>query len=70
MVDALGGVDGQIAGDTLLFSTGVLDSFSLVDLIAYVEKEEGITINPTEVILDNFDSVDRIVRFVEKKRSA
>ena len=54
----------EIDDQTLLFSSNVLDSFSLVDLMMFIEKEAGIKIEPSEVTLDNFDSVERIFNFV------
>ncbi|HPJ98608.1 MAG TPA: acyl carrier protein [Candidatus Hydrogenedentes bacterium] len=59
--------DGELDDDTLLFSDGLLDSFCMVSLISYVESEAGITFRPTEVNLDNLDSVARILAFVERK---
>jgi len=55
----------EIDDDTLLFSSSLLDSFSMVDLIAFIEKEAAISISPTEVSLDNLDSVERILKFVQ-----
>jgi len=54
----------EIDDQTLLFSSNVLDSFSLVDLMMFIEKEAGIKIEPSEVTLDNFDSMERIFNFV------
>ena len=54
----------DIEDDTLLFSSSVLDSFSLVDLMIFIEQEASIKIEPAEVTLDNLDSIERILRFV------
>lgn len=54
----------DIDDDTPLFSSSLLDSFSMVDLIAFIEKDAAISISPTEVSLDNLDSVGRILKFV------
>lgn len=59
----------EVADDTLLFSGSVLDSFSMVDLIMFIEQESGQRINPTEVSLDNLDSVQRIIKFVESRQN-
>lgn len=62
------GVDIEdIDDETGLFSEGILDSFSIVDLVLYIETSGGIKINPTEVNLDNLDSVAKILRYVEAK---
>ena len=50
--------------DTLLFSTGVIDSFALVSLMTFLESECEIRISPEAVTLENFDSVNKIIGFV------
>lgn len=60
----------EVRGDTLLFTDGLLDSFSMVDLILFIEESAGITVSPGEVTLENLDSIERIVRFVGERASA
>lgn len=57
----------SIEEETPLFSSNLLDSFSMVDLIMFIEKEGGVTLNPADVSLDNLDSIARILRFVEAR---
>lgn len=57
---------GTIAEDTLLFSSGIIDSFALVSMMMFLESEASIRIAPTDVRLDNFDSIERILAFVEQ----
>ena len=57
------GVESDVDDDTPLFSSSILDSFSMVDLIMFVEQEANIRVEPTDVTLDNFDSIARIVDF-------
>ena len=58
-------VDEPIAGDTELFSTGMLDSVSMVGLIAFVEDNAGVHVQPGDVTLDNFDTIDAILAYAE-----
>jgi acyl carrier protein len=58
----------ELTPTTPLFSSGLLDSFHLIELITQVEAESGIRISPGEVSLDNLDTTERILRFVEGKR--
>lgn len=67
MVDELGLEPDDAQDDTPLFSTGLLDSFSMVDLIGHIEKTAGIKIKATEVSLDHFDTIGRMLAFVEKR---
>jgi acyl carrier protein len=53
--------------DTPLFSSGLLDSVTMLDLIGFIESSTGIEVQQQDVTLANFDSVERIVRFVESK---
>lgn len=49
-----------------LFSEGLLDSFSIVDLVMFIENKGGIKMQPTDVNLDNLDSVAKILDFVNR----
>lgn len=51
-----------------LFSTGALDSMSMMQLIDFVERAAGIEVRPDDVTLENFDSVEQIIRFASTKR--
>ncbi len=59
----------SLEDETPLFSSNLLDSFSMVDLIMFIEKESGVSLNPTDVSLDNLDSIERILRFVDTRRA-
>lgn len=62
-------LDG-VESDTLLFSTGIVDSFALVTLMMQLEQETGVKINPGDVTLENFDSMERILAFVKGAQEA
>jgi acyl carrier protein len=51
----------------LLFSSGIVDSFALITLMTFLESQCGFRIGPMEVTLENFDSVERILQFAERK---
>ena len=60
------GVDvDELTDDTLLFSTGVLDSFSMVDLIMFIESETAVKMRPSDVRLDNLDSIQCILAYAD-----
>ena len=54
----------ELTEDTPLFSSNLLDSFSMVDLVRIVEEMTGSRIRPTDLTLENFDSISRILIFV------
>ena len=58
------GVDTQYLDDSEpLFSSGILDSFSMVELLIFIEKSINKKLNPADISLENFDSVEKILHF-------
>ena len=60
-------IDEQIDAETELFSTGILDSVAMMNMIAFVEETARTDIHPADVTLDNFDTVNRIVTLVNNQ---
>lgn len=61
------GVDlSDIGGSDPLFSSGIVDSFALVTLMMFLEQQGGFRINPSDVTLDNFDTIERILAFTNR----
>lgn len=58
-----------LAAETSLFSSGLVDSFAMVELIVFIEGKCDIKFKPSEINLDNIDSVSRILKFVESKEA-
>jgi acyl carrier protein len=58
----------QIAPDETLISSGLIDSFSLVDLALFVEQSLGVHIDDTELNADSFDSLEQLVALIEERR--
>jgi acyl carrier protein len=49
---------------TPLFSSGIIDSFGVLELIAFLEDTFQIDVNPARHELTDFDNVDRIAALV------
>lgn len=56
----------EVSDDEALFSTGLLDSFGMVELMSFIETSAKIRLDPGDVTLENLDSVNRILSFVQK----
>ena len=69
LAERMGLDKASLEDETPLFSSNLLDSFSMVDLIMFIEKESGVNLHPTDVSLDNLDSIERILRFVDARRA-
>jgi acyl carrier protein len=53
--------------DEPIISSGLVDSFSLVDLALFIEDQFGVRIEDTELNADVFDTVADLTGLVEKK---
>ena len=60
-----GGFQGEIEGQTKLFSSGLLDSFLMIELIMFLETTGGFQIPADAITLDNLDSIDAILAYCE-----
>lgn len=50
-----------------LISSGVVDSFSLVDLAVFIEDRFGVQIDDTELNAEHIDSVEALAQLVQAR---
>jgi acyl carrier protein len=75
-------IEGFIVGDLLhdagrkaltmdapLISSGVIDSLGMLRLIAFLEEEGGLAIGDGDVNPENFETMRKILEFIERKES-
>ena len=58
----------EIDHDTTLISSGLIDSLDLIELVGFLEQNFSITISPGELVAENFESINKIEAFVNKKQ--
>lgn len=58
-----------LRSDRPLISSGIIDSFSLVDLALYIEDEFGVYIDDTELNKETFDTIDQLIHLIRLRRS-
>jgi len=61
--------DIEVEADTALISSGLVDSFSMVSLKAFLERTYDIKIPDEDASPEAFDTVNSIVKIVEKYKS-
>jgi acyl carrier protein len=59
----------NLRDDTPLRSSGILDSLATIGLISFLEQEYHIEVEAHETDVDNFDRIQDIAAFVERKRA-
>jgi len=60
----------EIADEMPIFSDGLLDSFDLVGVVAFIEGKLGRRVRPLDINLRNFDTVNAIAAFATTLVSA
>ena len=58
----------KITPDEPLISSGLIDSFSLMDLALFVEDTFGVRIEDTELNSNTFDSLTQLATLIESRR--
>lgn len=66
--DILQGGRKSIAIDEPLVSNGVIDSLGMLRLISFLEQEMNLTVGDGEVAPENFETMRKILEFVERKQ--
>jgi acyl carrier protein len=56
-----------VNSDDLLWTDKILDSITIVELIVEIEANYDIEIPMNEVVIENFETVDLIVKYIESK---
>lgn len=59
-----------LTDDASFLENGVIDSTGVLELIGYMETRFGITVEDQELVPENLDSINGLLRFVEKKGGA
>jgi len=58
---------GKLSNDESLFESGIIDSMGFITLLAFIEKTFGVSIDMSEITIENFDSIKKIVGVINKK---
>ncbi len=62
--------DAPLGDDSSLLDSGALDSTAAMELVEFLESTFSISIDSSEIILDNLDTINRIVALIERKKAA
>lgn len=59
-----------LTADEDLLDSGMVDSIGLVQLVSFIEEKYSITVNPEDLVPDNFASINAITSFISEKSPA
>jgi acyl carrier protein len=57
----------KIHNDTLIFVQGIFDSMGFISLINFIEEKFAIRAEDSELLEENFESINAISNFVNRK---
>lgn len=61
------GKDSGFENEESLYETGILDSTSVMELVAHIEGRYGFSLEDEDLTEENLGSVAKIARFVDRK---
>jgi acyl carrier protein len=62
--------DAQLSNDASLLEKGIIDSTGILEIIMFLETKFGVTVKDSEMLPENFDSVNNIVRFIQRPKTS
>ena len=61
---------GQLGNHDRLLENGIVDSLGVLDLVSFIEQTFAITVFDEELLPENFQTIERMSKFVHSKREA
>lgn len=62
------GDNSKVGDETSFLENSILDSTGMLELISFIEQEFALSIDPSELVPDNLDSVKNVTEFIERKK--
>ena len=59
----------QLTNETSFLDSGIIDSTGILELITFLEETYNIKIEDDELIPENLDSLNNVVKFIGQKNS-
>ena len=60
----------NLSDNTPLRTSGIIDSMGVLRLVSLVEEKFGIEVSAYEAGIENFDRIDDIAAFIQRKQAA
>ncbi|MCC7258757.1 MAG: acyl carrier protein [Gammaproteobacteria bacterium] len=63
--------DGSVLkNDDSFLDKGIIDSTGVLELVMFIEEQFGVKVDDTELLPENLDSIERLVKFIARKQAA
>ena len=61
--------DTELSEDDSFLETGIIDSTGVLEMVAFIEETYGFNVEDEEVLPENFDSINNLAAYIERKRA-
>lgn len=59
--------DNPISDDDSFMENGIIDSTGILELVSFIEEKFEFKVGDEDLVPDNFDSVNTLVDYIQKK---
>ena len=63
----MGEESGDLNGDDSLLDKGIIDSTGVLELVAFVEETFSFEVEDSDVVPENFDTINCLASYVQRK---
>lgn len=67
--EILNSPDTQLTDQDDLLGSGLVDSMGLMRIIAFIEEEYGITVPPTDMVIEHFVNIEAISNYMAERQT-
>jgi len=67
--EILNSPDTQLTDQDDLLGSGLVDSMGLMRIITFIEEEFGITVPPTDMVIEHFMNIEAISNYVAGRQT-
>ena len=61
------GQDSGLTETASFLASGIVDSTGVLELVAFAESEFGVKVDDAELIPENFDSINAVAGYLQRK---
>ncbi|MEO1516135.1 MAG: acyl carrier protein [Bacteroidota bacterium] len=61
--------DIELEAEDNLLTEGLIESMSMLRLIQFIEEEHDLKVQPQDMTIENFMSVEAIVQYIQRTKS-
>lgn len=58
--------NAELTNSTNLIESGIIDSLGVMKMIAFVEQKYSVTLNPDDLVPENFETLDAITALLNR----